>query len=160
MLIQYEITTRVAYSSRHCVYMTHSNPVHSQCESYSHVLRSLCSNIVESYTKSIVNGSWGLFWFIREKLSVNTYTFCLMMESLFILCRAYIGRRLKTFWSWWCLAQPALLSQMMCSALIAQNRVALQKLPLLVYSTTLLRSFLERPWISTLTSQKSVSSVS
>lgn len=46
---------------------------------------------------------------------------------------------------------------MMCSALTAQNRAALQKSPLRAYSTTPPRSCLAKLWISTLTSQRSVS---
>lgn len=77
--------------------------------------------------------------------------------SVFVFYRAHIGRRPKTFWSWWCLAQPALLFQTMFNALIAQNHVALQKLPLHAFSITLPKSCLERPWTSILTSQRSVS---
>lgn len=84
----------------------------------------------------------------------------LLCHNELIICvfyRAHIGRRPKTFWSWWCLARPASSFLMMCSALTAQNRAALQKSPLRAYSTTPPRSCLAKLWISTLTSQRSVS---
>lgn len=63
---------------------------------------------------------------------------------LVILYRVHTGRKPKTFWSWWFLAQPALLSQMMCSAPTAQNPVALQRLPLHAYLTMHQKSFLAK----------------
>lgn len=75
---------------------------------------------------------------------------------LVILYRVHTGRKPKTFLSWWFLAQPALLSQMMCSAPTAQNPVALQRLPLHAYLTTHQKSFLAKLSTSTLISQRSI----
>lgn len=108
-------------------------------------------------------------WFGLLKKNVHSHS-CILQKHphslifhnriIIILCfyRAHTGRRPKTFWSWWCLAQPALLFQTMCSALIAQNHAALQKLLLRAFSTTPQRSCLAKLWTSTLTSQRSVSS--
>lgn len=110
-----------------------------------------------------------MVWLWGENMSIHIHKFCMKRQhSLishngvfvflwFVFYRAHIGRRLKTFWSWWCLAQPALLSQTTFSAPTAQNRVALLKLPLHAFSIMLPRSCLERLWTSTLISQRSAS---
>lgn len=101
---------------------------------------------------------WGKicpFTFINSAETPTQLDMSQWSHYISVFYRAHIGRRPKTFWSWWCLAQPALLFQTMFSALIAQNRVALQKLPLHAFLITLPRSCLERLWTSTLTSQRS-----
>lgn len=134
---------------------------------------TLCKIQMASEIEYIAAVSRGGFNHLKKKMSIciqqkhpcslilHNRVFVIWVFFLFLVFfyRAHTGRRPKTFWSWWCLAQPASLFQMTCSVPTARSLVALQKLLLRAFLTTPPKSCLEKLSTFTLTSQRSVASI-